>query len=96
MFPSLVYFLVLAREEPSYPFIGFNAVCLLVSITNLLLARFTEPGLLRTNPAMGSVPIQEFKHLVKRVVIPSWTLHEHAVHRQGGYGHVWGQGVYFV
>jgi len=66
VFPSLVYFLVLAREEPSYPFIGFNAVCLLVSITNLLLARFTEPGLLRTNPAMGSVPIQEFKQLVKR------------------------------
>ena len=62
------HFLVVARAEPFYPFIGFNGVCLVVSISSLLSARYTEPGLLITNPPMGSIPTEEFKYLVKRAL----------------------------
>ena len=49
-----------------YFFIGWNALFLVLAVTFLLTARYTEPGLLHTNPTLGSMTDREWHGMIKR------------------------------
>jgi hypothetical protein len=66
--PSCIWFGVVAVDDVSgqYFFIGWNALFLVLAVTFLLTARYTEPGLLHTNPTLGSMSDREWHGMIKR------------------------------
>ena len=68
MVPSCIWFGVVAVDDVSgqYFFIGWNALFLVLAVTFLLTARYTEPGLLHTNPTLGSMSDREWHGMIKR------------------------------